>query len=45
MLKHGLITPYRGVRYHLKEYGRRGPENEKELFNLRHASLRNEIER
>ncbi|XP_016182102.1 putative nuclease HARBI1 isoform X1 [Arachis ipaensis] len=45
MLKHGLITPYRSVRYHLKEYARRGPENEKELFNLRHASLRNVIER
>ena len=45
MLKRGLITPYRGVRYHLKEYARRGPENEKELFNLRHASLRNVIER
>nr|XP_025686021.1 putative nuclease HARBI1 [Arachis hypogaea] len=45
MLKHGLITPYRSVRYHLKEYARRGPENEKELFNLRHASLRNVIKR
>ncbi|XLS46787.1 hypothetical protein HN51_021145, partial [Arachis hypogaea] len=45
MLKYGLITPYRSVRYHLKEYARRGPENEKELFNLRHASLRNVIER
>ncbi|XLU66840.1 hypothetical protein S245_025893, partial [Arachis hypogaea] len=44
MLKYGLITPYRSVRYHLKEYARRGPENEKELFNLRHASLRNIIE-
>ncbi|XP_072077822.1 uncharacterized protein [Arachis hypogaea] len=45
MLKHGLITPYQSVRYHLKEYARRGPENEKELFNLRHASSRNVIER
>ncbi|XLT37097.1 hypothetical protein HN873_068389 [Arachis hypogaea] len=45
MPKHRLITPYRGVRYHLKEYARRGPENERELFNLRHASLRNVIER
>ncbi|XP_057760838.1 uncharacterized protein LOC130981251 [Arachis stenosperma] len=45
MLKHGLITPYRSVRYYLKEYARRGPENEKELFNLRHALLRNVIER
>ncbi|KAK1427138.1 hypothetical protein QVD17_15821 [Tagetes erecta] len=40
-----LMTPYRGVRYHLKEYSTRAPENSKELFNLRHASLRNAIER
>ncbi|KAJ0540801.1 putative harbinger transposase-derived protein [Helianthus annuus] len=39
------MTPYRGVRYHLKEYSTRAPENSKELFNLRHASLRNAIER
>ncbi|KAD5802451.1 hypothetical protein E3N88_13811 [Mikania micrantha] len=40
-----LMTPYWGVRYHLKEYSTRAPENSKELFNLRHASLRNAIER
>ncbi|KAI3749692.1 hypothetical protein L2E82_20308 [Cichorium intybus] len=40
-----LMTPYRGVRYHLKEYSARAPENARELFNLRHASLRNAIER
>nr|KAJ0212221.1 hypothetical protein LSAT_V11C400162560 [Lactuca sativa] len=40
-----LMAPYRGVRYHLKEYSARAPENAKELFNLRHASLRNAIER
>lgn len=46
MLTRGLITPYRGVRYHLKEYSRRNPPiNYKELFNLRHAKLRNAIER
>ncbi|XP_056685325.1 uncharacterized protein [Spinacia oleracea] len=45
MLTGALITPYRGVRYHLKEYSSRAPENAKELFNLRHASLRNAIER
>lgn len=39
------MTPYRGVRYHLKEYSARAPENARELFNLRHASLRNAIER
>ncbi|XP_076938393.1 uncharacterized protein LOC143606535 [Bidens hawaiensis] len=37
--------PYRGVRYHLKEHSTRAPENAKELFNLRHASIRNSIER
>ena len=40
-----LIAPYRGVRYHLKEYSVRPPENAKELFNLRHALMRNAIER
>jgi len=42
-----LLKPYRRVRYHLHEWslsGRR-PVNEKELFNLRHASLRNVVER
>ncbi|KAF2302879.1 hypothetical protein GH714_010073 [Hevea brasiliensis] len=45
MLRSGLITPYRGERYHLKEYSRNPPRNARELFNLRHASLRNAIER
>jgi DDE superfamily endonuclease len=42
-----VLTPYRGVRYHLKEWalGNRKPQNAKELFNLRHSSLRNAIER
>ncbi|CAI9260811.1 unnamed protein product [Lactuca saligna] len=40
-----LMAPYRGVRYHLKEYSTRAPQNARELFNLRHASLRNAIER
>ncbi|KAF2291970.1 hypothetical protein GH714_042312 [Hevea brasiliensis] len=44
-LRSGLIAPYRGVRYHLNEYSRRGPQNAKELFNHRYASLRNVIER
>ncbi|KAF4146427.1 DDE superfamily endonuclease [Phytophthora infestans] len=43
-----VLTPFRGVRYHLKEWatsdaGR--PRNPKELFNLRHAKARNVIER
>ncbi|PPD66145.1 hypothetical protein GOBAR_DD36978 [Gossypium barbadense] len=41
----GCITPYRIVRYHLKEFGAEGPENVKELFNLRHSSLRITVER
>ncbi|XP_015938048.1 uncharacterized protein LOC107463704 [Arachis duranensis] len=45
MLRSGFITPYRSIRYHLREYSRHPPENPKELFNLRHSSLRNAIER
>ena len=45
MLRSGLITPYRGVRFHLKEYSKHAPENYQELFNLRHAALRNVIKR
>ena len=45
MLRSSLIPPYRGVRYHLKEYSNHPPENARELFNHRHASLRNAIER
>jgi hypothetical protein len=42
-----LLCPYRGVRYHLKEHAqaKQRPANKKELFNLRHARLRNVIER
>jgi hypothetical protein len=41
------LVPYRGVRYHLREYSGTGnePRNAQELFNLRHAQLRNVIER
>ena len=38
-----VLTPYRGVRYHLKEFSDTGlgsPQNEKKLFNLRHSSTR-----
>ncbi|KAF2299160.1 hypothetical protein GH714_030850 [Hevea brasiliensis] len=44
-LRSKFFTPYRSTRYHLKEYSRYPLENMKELFNLRHASLRNVIER
>ena len=42
-----MLTPYRGVRYHLIEYAVNGigPANYKELFNLRHSSLRDCVER
>ncbi|KAH6821967.1 nuclease HARBI1-like protein [Perilla frutescens var. hirtella] len=38
-----FLAPLRGVRYHLKDFGGQGrhPRNASELFNLRHASLRN----
>nr|XP_034572798.1 protein ALP1-like isoform X2 [Setaria viridis] len=42
----GVLPPYRGTRYHLQEYrGTREPESPKELFNLRHSSLRTTVER
>ncbi|KAL3529171.1 hypothetical protein ACH5RR_008493 [Cinchona calisaya] len=44
-IRNGFIPPYIGVRYHLKEYDGNPPQNEKELFNLRHSSLRTTIER
>jgi hypothetical protein len=42
-----VLTSYRGTRYHLKEVRQadQKPENSRELFNLRHSSLRNVIER
>lgn len=41
------LTPYRGQRYHLQEFTGMGNHAQKkeELFNLRHASLRNVVER
>ncbi|KAF3457726.1 hypothetical protein FNV43_RR02384 [Rhamnella rubrinervis] len=45
--RHQFLSPFRGVRYHLQEFCGQGrdPETANELFNLRHASLRNVIER
>ncbi|KAH6815439.1 hypothetical protein C2S51_020259 [Perilla frutescens var. frutescens] len=42
-----FLAPLHGIRYHLKDFGGQGrhPRNASELFNLRHASLRNVIER
>jgi len=44
--KPGFLPPFRGVRYHLKEWGRGSNpvQNEKELFNHRHSSLRVTVE-
>ncbi|KAL0340077.1 UNVERIFIED_CONTAM: hypothetical protein Sradi_4524500 [Sesamum radiatum] len=43
----GFLKPYLGVRYHLKKWdrGNGGPQAPRELFNLRHASTQNVIER
>lgn len=43
----GFLTPYRGVRYHLKEWGPENsqPQNAQEMFNMRHSKARNVIER
>ncbi|KAL8549881.1 hypothetical protein ACS0TY_008646 [Phlomoides rotata] len=42
----GFPSPYRGVRYHLKEWDEtRQPQNSQEYFNLKHAKARNCIER
>ncbi|WVZ50978.1 hypothetical protein U9M48_002174 [Paspalum notatum var. saurae] len=43
--KPGFLPPFRGVRYHLNEWGSNPVQNEKELFNLRHSSLRVTVER
>jgi hypothetical protein len=45
--KETCLVPYQSVRYHLKEWvhGEQKPKNEKELFNLRHSSIRNVVER
>ncbi|XP_072151850.1 protein ALP1-like [Setaria viridis] len=43
--KPGFLPPFRGVHYHLNEWGNNPVQNEKELFNLRHSSLRITVER
>ncbi|XP_062103527.1 uncharacterized protein LOC133814604 [Humulus lupulus] len=44
---YGFLAPYRGERYHLRRFRGRGnhPRGAMELFNYRHSSLRNVIER
>ncbi|KAL8465408.1 hypothetical protein ACS0TY_034787 [Phlomoides rotata] len=42
----GFLAPYRGVRYHLREWDEgRQPHNHQEYFNMKHAKARNCIER
>ncbi|KAK4390229.1 hypothetical protein Sango_2086200 [Sesamum angolense] len=43
----GFLSPYRGVRYHLKEWdsGGNAPHNQEEYFNMKHAGARNVIKR
>ena len=44
---HETLTPYKKVRYHLREITTAGmqPKDMYELFNFRHSSLRNVVER
>ena len=45
-MPHWFPSSLQGARYHLSEYGPRNrPTNARELFNLRHSSLRVTIER
>ncbi|CAM0949769.1 unnamed protein product [Alopecurus aequalis] len=43
----GFLAPFRSTRYHLKEWAAAGnnPQTPQELYNLRHASARNIVER
>jgi hypothetical protein len=38
------LPPFRGVKYHLNEWGNNPLQNKKELFNHRHSSLRVTLE-
>ncbi|XP_042024478.1 putative nuclease HARBI1 [Salvia splendens] len=43
----GFLTPFKGVRYHLKEWGPHAmmPQNPREMYNMRHTKARNVIDR
>lgn len=43
--KTGFLPPFRGVRYHLNEWGNNPIQDTQELFNLRYSSRRTTIER
>ncbi|CAN1136980.1 Putative nuclease HARBI1 [Linum perenne] len=40
----GFLTPFRGQRYHLKEWGNNRPNTPEEYYNMKHSSARNVIE-
>ena len=39
------MPPFRATRYHLREFGSNRPQNQREIFNLRHSFLRVTVER
>ncbi|XP_057545781.1 protein ALP1-like [Amaranthus tricolor] len=41
----GFLAPYRGQRYHLKEWTNKQPQTAEEYYNMKHAQARNVIER
>ena len=43
----GFLAPFRGQRYHLRDFRERRhrPRGREEVFNYRHSSLQNVIER
>ncbi|XP_024315389.1 uncharacterized protein LOC100832632 isoform X2 [Brachypodium distachyon] len=43
--KPGFLPPFCGVRYYLNEWGNNPAQDARELFNLRHSSLRVTVER
>ncbi|KAL8495124.1 hypothetical protein ACS0TY_019333 [Phlomoides rotata] len=44
--ENGFLSPYRGFRYHLREWDtHHGPQNYQECFNIKHVKARNVIER
>ncbi|CAN1182474.1 hypothetical protein LINPERPRIM_LOCUS40863, partial [Linum perenne] len=41
----GFLAPYRGHRYHLREWGGNRPRTAEEYFNRKHSKVRNVIEK
>ncbi|CAN1272308.1 hypothetical protein LINPERPRIM_LOCUS14505, partial [Linum perenne] len=44
MNANGFLTPYRGQRYHLQEWGANRPRSPEEYYNQKHSKARNVIE-